>query len=112
MRFCPDLMESSQKLSGSEKSSAEGILPPLFRGREAMKQEIPKPMAIGLIVVLVIAIAAAGYFYLNRQETYTPGSGGSAGGQMQQLPPMVPGQSPGVAPPQGQGGGPTSAQPF
>lgn len=77
-----------------------------------MKREVPMPVAVAIIAVLVIVIAAFGYFYFTRKEVYTPGTGGSAGGQVQELRPMVPGQPPDAAPQQGQGGSATPAQPF
>jgi len=75
-----------------------------------MRTEIPKPVGIAVIVLLVVAIVAFGYFYFNRGEVYQPSSGG-ASGQTQQLRPMVPGQdgSPQNAP---QGNGTVQIQPF
>lgn len=77
-----------------------------------MRQEVPMPVAVAVIAVLVIAIVVLGYFYFTRKEVYTPGTGGSAGGQVQELRPVVPGQPPDAAPQQGQGGSAAPAQPF
>ncbi|MFA0751885.1 MAG: hypothetical protein SLRJCFUN_002288 [Candidatus Fervidibacter sp.] len=58
-----------------------------------MRQEIPKPLAVLIIIAVVVVIAAIGLWFLNRPApTIT-------GGTPQTLKPAIPGQ-----PQQGQGG--------
>lgn len=76
-----------------------------------MRSEIPTPVAVGIIVVLLLIVVGAYWLFFNRKETYQPGAPPS-GAQVQELRPMVPGQPPESAPQQSQPTTGIQAQPF